>query len=94
MYVSVLRTYKQMIITILILVEKLTWILVKLSEDLAIMLLATILTNTKQDEDGYYNRRTANVTQLHRGALQEDGITNHAKIWVSSKITEIENSSV
>ena len=47
MYVSVLRTYKQMIITILILVEKLTWILVKLSEDLAIMLLATILTNTK-----------------------------------------------
>ena len=47
MYVSGLRTYKQMIITTLILVEKLTWILVKLSEDLAIMLLATILTNTK-----------------------------------------------
>ena len=35
--------------------------LAKMSEDLAIMLLATILTNAKYDEDGYCNRRTVNV---------------------------------
>ena len=47
MYVSVLRTYMQMITTTLAPVEKLTLILVKMREDLAIMLLATIPTNAK-----------------------------------------------
>ena len=32
-----------------------------MSEDLAIMLLVTILTNAKYEADGYCNRRTVNV---------------------------------